>query len=449
MLIVDPVTKMMVIIAALLLLGRAGEFIFTRTGVPDMIWLVLAGVVAGPVLDLVPLDYLTPVLPFFGAVALIVILGGGGLQLKLKEVARAAPRGAVLAIVGFILAVTGTCVFGEIMSFSGVFPRIGLPQWIMIGSIIGGTSALVVMPTMAGGGVSASTARLLEIESIITDALCVTVSMVVIGLLAGGAAVTHPALYLLREVLIGSLVGVIGAMAMLPMLSRLTGKPEHYTVLLSGFLVLYAAVQVAGGNGALGVLTCALVLGNVRALFGRWRSQDSLPLSGDGTPMMVHGQLIVPGQVLLFFIIGSCFPTSPKPFSPGPGLRWFLALFRIPAVMLSLWRSNFRTDEKRLIATCLPRGLAAGVMSTVPLQAHIQYMEDLTPGIFSTILFTIVIFAGAFAVVKRMRPAAAPQAPADRRTGRPASPEGGGEKGSDLSPQPGVCAPPGPWPWRP
>ncbi|QJT08718.1 hypothetical protein [Oceanidesulfovibrio marinus] len=77
MLVVDPVTKTMVIIAVLLLLGRAGEFIFTRTGVPDMAWLVLAGVVAGPVLKLVPLGILMPVLPFFGAVSLIVILGGG------------------------------------------------------------------------------------------------------------------------------------------------------------------------------------------------------------------------------------------------------------------------------------------------------------------------------------------------------------------------------------
>ncbi|TVM36854.1 hypothetical protein [Oceanidesulfovibrio marinus] len=71
--VVDPVTKTMVIIAVLLLLGRAGEFIFTRTGVPDMVWLVLAGVVAGPVLKLVPLGILMPVLPFFGAVPLIVI----------------------------------------------------------------------------------------------------------------------------------------------------------------------------------------------------------------------------------------------------------------------------------------------------------------------------------------------------------------------------------------
>lgn len=94
MLVVDPVTKTMVIIAVLLLLGRAGEFIFTRTGVPDMVWLVLAGVVAGPVLKLVPLGILMPVLPFFGAVSLIVILGGG---VRRGQMAVPAGKGAVAA----------------------------------------------------------------------------------------------------------------------------------------------------------------------------------------------------------------------------------------------------------------------------------------------------------------------------------------------------------------
>lgn len=402
MLIVDPVTKTMVIIAVLLLLGRAGEFIFTRTGVPDMVWLVLAGVVAGPVLKLVPLGMLIPVLPFFGAVALIVILGGGGLQLKLKEVAQAAPRGAVLAVVGYIFAVAGTCAFGMIMTRAGVFPRIGLAEWIMIGSIVGGTSSLVIMPTMAGGGVSSSTARLLEIESCITDALSVIVAMVVIGLLAGGTAMERPVLALLQQVFMGLLVGGAGAAAMLPMLSRLSGRPEQYTVLLAGLLVLYASVQLVGGNGALGVLACALVLGNYKELFGRKHIKSTMPnLTDDPSTMMVHGHVTFFVKSFFFFIIGLMFPTSPRLILAGAGLALVLGLARIPAVLCSLWGSDFRAGERRLISVSMPRGLAAGVMSTVPMQANIPYMEDLTPGIFSTIFFTIVIFAAAFAVVKR------------------------------------------------
>ncbi len=408
MLIADPVTRMVVIIALLLLLGRAGEFIFSKTGVPDMIWLVLAGIVAGPVLHRVPLDMLTPVLPFFGAVALIVILGGGGLRLKIREVAKAAPRGAALAVSGFLFSVAGTCVFGELMAAVGVFPNLGLTEWIMIGSILGGTSSLVVMPAMAGGGVSGATARLLEIESCITDALCVIVAMVVIGLLAGGASVENPATALMKQVVIGCLAGGIGGAAMLPMLARLAGKPGHYTALLSGMLVLYAAVQVAGGNGALGVLTCALVLGNADELFGRSRPEKALQSLGDDPAIeLVQGHVAFFMKSFFFFIIGLMFPTSPKLILAGAGLALVLALFRIPAVLISLWKSDFNPGERRLISACVPRGLAAGVMSTVPLQAHIPHMEELTPGIFSTIVFTILLFAGAFAMVKRRGPALA------------------------------------------
>jgi cell volume regulation protein A len=45
----DAATQMIFMIATLLLLGALGEFIFSRTGIPDMIWLVVAGIVAGPV----------------------------------------------------------------------------------------------------------------------------------------------------------------------------------------------------------------------------------------------------------------------------------------------------------------------------------------------------------------------------------------------------------------
>ncbi len=40
-------------VAVLLLLGALGEFIFGKTGIPDVIWLVLAGVLGGPVLHVV------------------------------------------------------------------------------------------------------------------------------------------------------------------------------------------------------------------------------------------------------------------------------------------------------------------------------------------------------------------------------------------------------------
>jgi len=37
----NPVSQFLVIIATLLLLGALGEFIFRKTGIPNVIWLVI------------------------------------------------------------------------------------------------------------------------------------------------------------------------------------------------------------------------------------------------------------------------------------------------------------------------------------------------------------------------------------------------------------------------
>lgn len=50
----DPVVKLVVEIAGILLLGALGEFIFARTRVPDVVWLVTSGILAGPVFGLIP-----------------------------------------------------------------------------------------------------------------------------------------------------------------------------------------------------------------------------------------------------------------------------------------------------------------------------------------------------------------------------------------------------------
>ena len=66
----DPVAKITLIIAVLLFLGTFGEFVFERTRVPDLVWMVLAGIIAGPVLGIISPELLEPTIPFFGAIAL-------------------------------------------------------------------------------------------------------------------------------------------------------------------------------------------------------------------------------------------------------------------------------------------------------------------------------------------------------------------------------------------
>ena len=115
----NRVAQLLVIVAGLLLVGALGEFIFSLTGIPDVIWLVF-GDFRRTVFEVVSPQMLEPAVPFFGAIALTIILSGGASHLRLTDVAAAAPRGLLLAFVGFLFSVASIyCYFWALTSSSG------------------------------------------------------------------------------------------------------------------------------------------------------------------------------------------------------------------------------------------------------------------------------------------------------------------------------------------
>ena len=161
----DPVLQMVFLIALIIILGALGEYIFSRSGIPDMVWLVAAGIVAGPMLGVISKDMLAPAMPFFGAIALVAILAGGGLKLRISEVTEAAPRAITLGLIGFMFVILGSCLFFLITTTLGLTRSTDVMSWIMVGAIMGGTSSLVVIPAMSNSTVDPKIARLLELGS--------------------------------------------------------------------------------------------------------------------------------------------------------------------------------------------------------------------------------------------------------------------------------------------
>jgi hypothetical protein len=109
----DPVVQMALFVAALLMLGALGEYIFSRSGVPDMVWLVAAGIIAGPVFQLTKPEIFTTALPFFGAIARIpsvrfALWGGGFSPQQHRLMMISIPRGLAAAVLSTLPLHSGT-----------------------------------------------------------------------------------------------------------------------------------------------------------------------------------------------------------------------------------------------------------------------------------------------------------------------------------------------------
>ena len=103
-----PIASAHVILLAagvVIFLGVAGEAFFKKTGIPDVAFLMILGVIIGPVLGIIQPDAVIQIVPYFAALALIIIMFDGGLNLDLKHMIKTAHFSFTLAILGFILSV--------------------------------------------------------------------------------------------------------------------------------------------------------------------------------------------------------------------------------------------------------------------------------------------------------------------------------------------------------
>lgn len=131
--------------AIVIFLGVFGEFVFARTKIPDALWLIAIGFIAGPVLGIVPQDSLWAITPFFSAIALRVIMFEGGLHLNIYDVIKHAPTSFLLALVGFCLNSALIALLLQGLFFAGYLENWSLLNSILLGTILGNASELKSM----------------------------------------------------------------------------------------------------------------------------------------------------------------------------------------------------------------------------------------------------------------------------------------------------------------
>jgi Na+:H+ antiporter len=399
----DPVGLFLLTIAGIFLLGVAGEYIFRRTGVPDVVWLIVAGILLGPVSGLLPREQLATIAPFFAALTLVVILFEGGIRLRLREVFRAAPRSSALAVLTFSFAVAAVALVSMGLKTLGGLPA----SWtwahgLLLGTILGGSSSIIIMPAMVQAKVEPKVANLLNLESAFTDVLCVVGASALIRILVAGLTdASSPAMELLRSFGIGAAAGVGAGGLWLLLLKWLRAREHAYPITLSALLLLYVLVQQVGGSPALGILAFAVVVGNAGAISSGLGLVEDLDL-GIGV-RGVHGQMAFIIKSFFFTFMGAMLGPPWGLLALGVLLGVVLFVARWPAVRLMTLGSAFTPSDRRLVGVSLPRGLAAGVLATMPAAAGVPAAEPMSTIVFACVFTTVMVFAVGFPLARNRR----------------------------------------------
>src|SRR5277367_5591814 len=92
------------LLGGLLVLAFVANRLVRYTGIPDVIILMITGIVIGPVMHWVDPDVFRGITHGFGSLAVMLILFEGGLDLKLKEIFSHFAGGFFLSLVCFLLS---------------------------------------------------------------------------------------------------------------------------------------------------------------------------------------------------------------------------------------------------------------------------------------------------------------------------------------------------------
>ena len=404
----SPVTLFLVCIAAIFLIGTFGEVVFSRTKVPDVVWLILVGVVIGPVLGLVSRAELLSVAPYFSALTLVFVLFEGGSRLDIVELYRATPRSVLLSVLCFLCSVAGTMLVSRLMVTAGWLPASWTwRQELLIGAIVGGTSPIVIMAAIARVGMPSEVANMLSLESALSDVLCIVAVSSLVGIFKGDADVgSGPWLVLLRSLGLGILLGAAGGALWILMLGWLKQNEHAYPITLSALLLLYVLAEAVGGSGALGVLAFAVMVGNAGHIGRMANVTAELALHDDVRGF--HSQMVFIVKSFFFTFVGAMLGPPWGLVGAGLLLAGVLLVARFPGVWFAMLRSSLDKMQRRITFITVPRGVAAGVLATLPVSAGLVGMEELPNVVFACVLGTILIFATGFPLALRSVPAPLP-----------------------------------------
>ena len=381
--------------SVVIILGVLGEAFFKKTGIPDIAFLMVLGIIIGPILGIVQPAAVVEIVPYFAALALIIIMFDGGYNLHIGNVLKTAHFAIVLVILGFAVSV------GIVTGFA----HWGLGwEWldsILLGTIVGGSSSIIVFGLVRKLKISDDAKSMLSFESALTDILSTIVAFVLFeAVLTGNFSIDLLGETIGRAVIVGLILGFGVGIPWMFIISKLSNAQHNYMLTLGVLFLLFFLANSFGESGALTALVFGLMLGNKKYLLKKLR----IKLPEHTIDNSLHSQVTFIVRAFFFVFVGLLASFGQIEYVIF-GIIAAVAIYvgRIIITHTALVR-GFSKLDKKVTSVMIPRGLAAAVLATIPLTMGLQNGEAYPQIIFFIILSSVIITTIGLGSAKKIPP---------------------------------------------
>ena len=319
------------LLGATLLVGFGADWLATRLRIPDVLWLIGLGMLAGPVLGLLATGSLLLIAPVLGAATLVLILFDAGIDLQISEVRPYLGSALAFSAASYFASVGALFLAAYFVLFPG-HPVLS----IVFAAALGCASGAVIIPLARRLGLGTGLRNFLQLDGAFEDAIAVVLVTTLLALRAPSSSSLALSLTfsLVLPLPVGIALGFAAGLVWLLFLYGWLGRPLSALATLGFLFVVYAVAEALGGSGILAALVLGIVLGNESLVRRFLRRTRPFRISGDMRRIEVEIAFVL--RAFFLFLIGMFASLA------NPGLGVGVTLILLVVVLLGLRRAIFR-----------------------------------------------------------------------------------------------------------
>ena len=378
-----------IFIGVLVFLAHAFVVLFRKIKIPDILYLIIIGLVIGPVLNLSSPDDFGKIGPIFTTIALVIILFEGGLELNFEIIKRTLRGSVTLILLTYLLTSIALIIY-----FSLVM-RYDFVTSIFISFVLAGPAPAVVIPLIKHLNLSQKSRITLTLEAGLGEALCIMLSLAIFESMKLKDIQTGKAIgSIISSFIIAAVIGLLGGYSWSLLLNKIRNLRNAIFTTPSFVFIIYGLCEFLGYSGPIGVLAFSATLCNIKLLHLPIVSEklNLLPIEHNEMEKSFFSEIVFLLKTFFFVYLGLSITIKDISFLViAGGAIILILLIRVITVNILFHKEDVYKSDKSIISIMMSKGLATAVLGSMLYEFKFPGGDEIQNIIYYVILLSIIL----------------------------------------------------------
>jgi NhaP-type Na+/H+ or K+/H+ antiporter len=385
--------SIILMVGLIIFLAHFFVVLFEKTRIPDVFFLLVLGVILGPVLKVVSPQDFGKIGHVFTTITVVVILFEAGLYLSYRSLKGAFRETLFITLLSFVVtaALLSTAYFE--LSKTSLVSHSSLTLSLFVGTLLASTAPTIVIPILSQLKISDSTRVILTLESALGEAISIVIAL---GILTSAhlnkMSVGQILGKLFSSFLLAVVVGWIGGYFWSLVLNKIRQLQNSSFTTFSFLFVLYGIAEFLGYSGPVAALMFGITMGNIQLFKIPWVSKKIQmdPVSLSQNEKLFFSEIVFLVKTFFFVYIGlSIVNFHLSSIEVVLVLILVILMARFLTIRFLGRKLKLNPESAALMSFMIPRGTAAAALAAVPLQLGIPGGGLVQEVLYLTIILSI------------------------------------------------------------